>query len=108
MESTHPRPLAMPRWRAVTYLVLFLAAPGGLYLWQTAAERHSIRDMPPAQRHAAYESAMQTFRTLCVGPEASPALSARCREQASLVRQFPECDAACRDLLDWYRTEPHR
>ncbi|RKG96670.1 hypothetical protein [Corallococcus carmarthensis] len=96
-----PRRLARPWWRDL---------PGWLLLWTLAAvalastcsDRRRLQGLSPKERAALYQRTSDEFRTLCEGPHARDFLL-RCREQARFLRDFPECDDACRARLTPWR-----
>jgi cytochrome b pre-mRNA-processing protein 3 len=72
-----------------------------LWFLQTRHEQQVIRELPAAQRHALYERTFETLSTVCVKP-GDPMLQDYCRSQAAFIVRFPECDDACRALV-----QPH-
>ncbi|NPC73382.1 hypothetical protein HPP05_26890 [Corallococcus exiguus] len=83
---------------------------GWLLLWTLAAvafastlsDRRGLRGMPPGERAVLFQQTWEHFHTLCEGAHAGDFLS-RCRDQARFLRDFPECDAACRTRLEPWR-----
>jgi hypothetical protein len=76
-------------------------------LWSMNAERRSIARMPAEQRRVIYDHAIEGLRALCREP-VDPTMRRRCREQAEFLAAFPECDAACEELIDPLLRRPVR
>jgi hypothetical protein len=94
-------------WRNLLILgVLLIAALVFFLVRALTAERRAIQEMDPQARAALFQETWQGFQALCQ-PQADPALSGRCEQQARFLQEFPECDEACRQQLDSF-THPSR
>jgi hypothetical protein len=79
-------------------IVLVAAAVGAFWSWREGAERRAIARLPAAERGELYQRELDTFRTLCGQAPRRDELQPQCRERASFILEFPECDPACRQL----------
>jgi hypothetical protein len=70
-------------------------------LWTLGAEQRAINGMEPGKRTAVFQRSYASFEALCQEDPGGP-LTSDCRQQARFLRQFPECDGACRELLSPY------
>lgn len=61
-------------------------------------ERKALLRLDPVDRRALYETTERQAIAVCRRAEADEALRARCEEAVGFSLEFPECDAACRDL----------
>jgi hypothetical protein len=66
------------------------------WLWSATGEWRAVRQIPPEERAALQQGALEALRTVCA--RGDPALDDYCRAQARLLLDLPECDAACREL----------
>jgi hypothetical protein len=68
-----------------------------VWLWVSAgsAERNAISSLPEPERRALYRRTLDTLASTCDLTKRPSGLENFCREQAELIRQFPECDEAC-------------
>ena len=91
--------------RSAAWLVaaLSLLAAAGVWLWQSAPHRWAEPDL---QRGEMYQRALANVRASC--EPLKPDLETYCREQATLLLGFPECDAECVVLVRSIRREPRR
>lgn len=85
--------------RLLGWAALALAAAGaaGYGLWKEGAEDRAIRSLPAEERRAQFLRTAEELRTVCADPP--EALRAHCRQQAEFLSRFPECDAACLQLV---------
>jgi len=86
-------------WLAAGALVLALV---GGWAWQRAGRR----DGSLQGRLEMYQEAMENVRSRCVPPAAG--LDGYCRDHATLLLDYPECDAECVALVRQIRGEPTR
>lgn len=101
------RPFGHRRLIQVLLLILFIAFMIALFVRRPIQEQAAIRSMPEAERRATFEKELAAFRSLCVeGP--SKEFDARCREHATFLQQFPECDEMCRKETDRFLSHPSR
>ena len=77
--------------------MLGLLAAVAAYWWSAGEEARALRALPEAQRAGLYLRTMETLRTVC-DPAPGRSMRTYCREQAEFALQFPECDAACRQI----------
>lgn len=77
-------------------IVLGLVVLGLLFVFAESRPRRSIAQLPDAQRLAIFRRAYDELRETCRLPEAADdPVQGRCRNTASFVLLFPECDQAC-------------
>lgn len=82
-------------------LGLFLACPRpGL--------EGELEKLPPLEREALYTRTFDTLRDTCAQAGDGGRLLEHCREQAAFLRRFPECDAACLELVNAFAPQPSR
>lgn len=88
--------------RALGWIGLGLALAGlaGYIVWNQGAVDRAIRSLPAEERRAQFLRTAEELRTVCANPP--PALWARCQQQAEFLSRFPECDAACRRLVEGF------
>ena len=86
-------------WVVVIALLVVLAATR---VWHCAAQQRS----PDQRRAEMYQRTLETARSTCTPPK--PGLESYCRDQATLLLEFPECDPACVALARRIRGEPTR
>jgi len=60
--------------------------------------RQTLAAVTTPERLALYDRTLRTLVSQCNGAKRPSGLEDFCREQAELVLQFPDCDAACRAL----------
>lgn len=89
----------MARWLVPIAFLLALAAA---LLWHNAARLGA----PNPHRGEMYQRTLENARSFC--EPAKPGLESYCRDQASLLLEFPECDPACVALARRIRGEPAR
>lgn len=94
-----PRRSSLRTW--LTGLGLVVLFSGISILLQRSNERE-LREMPVSDRRTLYEQTLQILRTSCATAASTPgyAQEDRCREQASFLARFPECDRTCHQLTD--------
>jgi hypothetical protein len=83
------------RWITCGVAVVVLAALA-IY-WQGEPERE-VRSMPAAERRALYQRTLETLQNTCARAQ-GPTVREHCREQATFIELFPECNNPCRDLV---------
>lgn len=81
--------------------LLALAVVGG-WAWQQASRRGGS----PQHRAEMFQQALQNVQARCVPPKAE--LESYCRDHATLLLDYPECDAECVALVRRIRNEPTR
>jgi hypothetical protein len=79
------------------------AAAGLLFVASVALSRAqtvgSIAGLPPTERTAIYQRALDDAEAACAIPTArTGALADHCRSQAEFLILFPECDARCQRI----------
>lgn len=74
----------------------------GAWAWQQASRRGGS----PQHRAEMFQHALENVRTRCVPPKAE--LDSYCRDHATLLLDYPECDAECVALVRRIRGEPTR
>jgi hypothetical protein len=100
MEPTRERMVRVSRaWLAAGVAVLGLVA---IWSWQQASRRGES----PQPRAEMYRAALENVRARCTPP--SRELESYCRDNATLLLDYPECDAACVSLVRHIRGEPTR
>jgi hypothetical protein len=85
-------------WLALALVLLGLVA---VWSWQQARRAGS-----PQHRAELYREALETVRARCVPPRSG--LESYCRDHATLLLDYPECDPACVALVRGIRGEPTR
>ena len=99
-----PRSAKRRRW---TWIVVFLLAALLAWLWQRQYDPRWSLELAERERVALYERTLQNLKTVCREPN-DPAQARFCRDQATLIRSLPECDAACQDLAQRFEPRPTR
>ena len=89
-------------------VMLFFFLFGLVWHWFTTAEERSLRTLKPGERGQVYQRSLQNFTTLCSDPTPDVSREDRCREQVDFLSRFPECDDACRTLLNDFRRRTGR
>ena len=95
--------------RLLGWVALAIAAAGvlGYELWKEGAEDRAIRSLPAQERRAQFARTAEELRTVCAHPP--EALRVHCRRQAEFLSRFPECDAACQQLVErFFPPQPAR
>ncbi len=72
-------------------------------MWQNTAQRRALEDQKRAEM---YRRTLENVRSVCAQPK--PGLEGYCRDQATVLLEFPECDPACVALARKVRGEPTR
>ena len=80
---------------------LALAALGG-WAWRQASRRGDS----PQHRAEMFQETLENVRGRCIPPK--PDLESYCRDHATLLLDYPECDAGCVALVRQIRGEPTR
>lgn len=98
------------RGKLITGIVVALAAFALLayFVWDQGAERRAIRNLPAQERRALYERTLRTLESSCDPKTRPEGLADYCHDQAKFIAQFPECDAACSDLVKRNEAMPAR
>ena len=86
-------------WLAAGLVVVGLVA---IWSWQRASRGSGS----PMHRAEMYREALENVRRRCVPP--GPGLESYCRDHATLLLDYPECDPACVALVRQVRGEPTR
>ena len=86
-------------WLAAGALALALVA---IWSWQQATRR----GVSSQHRVEMYREALENVRSRCVPPRAG--LESYCRDHATLLLDYPECDPECVALVRQIRGEPTR
>jgi hypothetical protein len=86
-------------WLAAGALML---AGLAIWSWQQAARRGAS----PQSRAEMYREALENVRSRCLPP--GPGLESYCRDHATLLLDYPECDPACVSMVRQIRGEPTR
>jgi hypothetical protein len=63
------------------------------FAWRGTADRRALGGLPASQRHELYRRVLDDLDRFCRTP--AEALDGWCREQASFLATFPECDERC-------------
>jgi hypothetical protein len=110
MEGTsHQTNGVIPSRRVVSAILAIAVALLLLtWLWQYGAERRAVLSLPPAERAAVFARELANFKTLCTSPAHADSLADQCRAKASFLREFPECDSACAQIIGARTTQPVR
>jgi hypothetical protein len=66
------------------------------FAWRGAADRRALDELPASQRQELYLRVLDDVERFCRPP--AEALDGWCREQASFLASFPECDQRCEAL----------
>jgi len=91
-------------WIAAAVAVVLIV---GVLLIQRFAREKELRSLPKATQSALYVQTMQALKTACAGT-LDENLQAYCQEQAELLADLPECDAACQKLAERFDPQPSR
>jgi hypothetical protein len=83
-------------------LIAVLTAVTGALLWQSVSRWSAANP----HRGELYQRTLENVRATCSPPK--PGVESYCRDQALLLLDFPECDAACVALARKIRGEPTR
>ncbi len=103
MEESATTPAGTARSRRASILAvavaLVAAACGAIVFlaWRQGAVSRAIEKLPDEERAAEYLRTRQELETVC--RDAREPLRAHCQQQALFLSYFPECDAACRELV---------
>ncbi|MFN7974645.1 MAG: hypothetical protein U0166_20230 [Acidobacteriota bacterium] len=87
------------RWLAALVVSAIVIALLALSLSRSRSTTRALRDLPAPERATLFTREMASFRSLCGAGPRPDALEDRCLEKARFLLQFPECDAACQELL---------
>jgi hypothetical protein len=105
------RPGGRSRRSLVVLWVVVIAiavAVGALWSYRQGAERRAIARLPAAERGEVYRRELDAFRTLCGQGRRRDELQGQCRERASFILEFPECDPGCQQLVRSHLDVPRR
>ncbi len=112
METSQQPPTGEPRryrdragWALALLIALGLAVA---FIWNSGAERRAIEGMDPVRRRAVYEQAFGELQRLCGAGPRHDALEKQCVDQVAFIQQFPECDAACREIARSHMPIPEK
>jgi hypothetical protein len=112
--SANRRVLSAPadiRTAALGMVALALLLVFGLaLLWSRhdGGERSALVGLDSTDRQALYEKTLSAFVALCNERTPPRQLEARCREEAALLEDFPECDSRCVETLGRWAPSPSR
>jgi len=83
--------------RALAWLagLLCFATIVALSLWLQTGTKRELRALPQPERSALYIRTLATLKGPC-SHALDPALTDYCRQQATFITHFPECDHECR------------
>ncbi len=104
LAAPPPHPAARRRLAALVLSLLVLAGLSALFGGRASDE---LGALPEPQRRALYLQTLETLRATCQSAS-GPTLTEYCRDQGRLLASFPECDAACRELVARQRPPPAR
>jgi hypothetical protein len=99
-----PRFAKRPHW---TWILLLLLIALLAWLWQRQEAPRWTQELTERERAALYERTLQNLKSVCHEP-VEPARVGFCREQATLIRTLPECDADCQTLAQHFAPSPTR
>jgi hypothetical protein len=85
-------------------MALALVLLGLFAIW--SCQQATRRAGSPEHRAEMYREALENVRTRCVPPRSS--LESYCRDHATLLLEYPECDPGCVTLVRQIRGEPTR
>jgi hypothetical protein len=88
---------------AALYALVVLAA---LWIWWPSHDK--VTRLPEPERRALYQRTLGTLTTFCDPSKDHTGIHDYCQQQADLVVQFPECDAACRAVAEKHRPLPSK
>jgi hypothetical protein len=108
MAATEKMPKRPARVRLIAWVVAAAIAAGTAIaaLRTPSAEQRALSRMPPDERGAVYERAMENVRALCGEGPRTDALERECAERIRFVLQFPECDDASRAMARMHQPRP--
>jgi len=110
MASDSLRPPAHGLGRRLATVVLLaavLCCAIAFGVWHHGALSRAIGALPAEERHAEFLRTRQEVESVCAKPP--PALRRHCQQQALFLSNFPECDAACQELVrSQFPPEPPR
>jgi uncharacterized protein (DUF849 family) len=98
---------ATPMLRAMLAAVLILAA-AAVVAWWAGSEQRALLALPGTTRFRIYKRSFNDMTALCGSLATANSFTARCREKATFLAQFPECESECRILIDPYLPKPTR
>jgi hypothetical protein len=96
------------RWRKWALGLIALGLLLAVYSWRSGAERRALLRLPEAERRETLARELETLTALCAGGRNAAELAELCRERAEFIRDFPECDEACRQTIGRYLPTPTR
>lgn len=103
------RPLTSRMRRALAGLggLLLLALVIGFTLLLRTCSVRELESLPEPERRALYDRTLETLRTSCMHSR-GPTLTKHCRDQATFIQRFPECQQECRELAERFEPKPSR
>jgi len=76
--------------------------------WLEQSEQRAVLALPQATRVRIYKKSLNDMTALCGSLATADSFTARCREKAAFLAQFPECHRDCRTLIEAYLPKPVR
>ena len=93
--TTEPRTRRVPAWLAGAVVAVGLMVV--LVVW-VRREASEVAALDATTRHELFKRTLANLRTC--GVQEGLAATEFCEQQARFARQFPECDAGCRELTE--------
>lgn len=95
------------RWLVRLLVALLVLAIASHWWWTATRPMRAIRALPDGERRDLYRRTMENLTSIC---DPAPGRSFRdfCREQATLILAFPECDRPCQRIARRHQSLPRR
>ncbi|HXC51370.1 MAG TPA: hypothetical protein VN634_10835 [Candidatus Limnocylindrales bacterium] len=76
--------------------------------WWGDSEQRALLALPADSRERIYHRSFDDMAALCGLPDMPEPLAVRCRDEATFLMRFPECQQECRALVAAYLPQPSR
>lgn len=86
----------------VTIAFFCLLGVAAACAWWGKSEERALLALPREKRSEIYSREIVALRNLCLSPTAPEAFANRCGDKARFLAEFPDCDQACRTLIQPY------
>lgn len=95
-----PMSQALVVW-AIVVTSMVVLRPQAQRVWAAEATRaQALRQLPPSRRSAIFVRRLDGYLAFCSSGLPATLTDHSCREDATLLSLFPECDSACRQNLE--------
>lgn len=96
--------------RVAVIVALFAVLIAVVAAWSVRenVQRDALLEMPAQARGRLYERTLHTLQVDCDPAKRPRGLDTYCADQAAFIQQFPECDQACKALVQPYQKKATR